>query len=160
MLLRTNPFRVLVFSILFIGLAFALPLNAQNEGKDKFISFVMVDDNRFPDLAVSNNIDEKGSCELIKAWVEKNNVTYFQLLQSGESILKVNTDSISHFTLQNQKDFMLAFEKLKPSIQCQRFQLVFYKSDETNLHHEKVVKHFYYLVSKNDFLFLKSKVNE
>jgi hypothetical protein len=147
----------IVVLIFFFTASFKLNIYAQTSIKATAIVFVLADKD-FPDFISNKN--QYDLCEKIQNWVKLNEANYFRLLQSKDSIMVINIEHLNTLSKKNQTDFSFYLEDLKPSFQCQRFHLIFSKQGLKNVHQDKTINQYYYLVSKNDFNFISSIIEK
>jgi hypothetical protein len=134
-------------------------LFGQEKG-ERYAKFILVSDGTFPDVVSANTRNEAGVCESIKIWVSANKAEYFEILDKPVKVIHATTEKINALSPQSKKEYMLALDKVKVSMQCQRYNVTFYKAEQIDLHQQKVVNEYFYLVSGADFVALKKIFGE
>lgn len=120
-------------------------------------TMIAIADPAFPSfLPKKAKLANYESLESIKNWVKKNQALYLKLITVPEG---VNSITFTNATPDKMPDnrryrFTVAYQKLYPSIQIQRYQLEFDKEDKS-LHQDRVKNKYTYLVSEKDLAILK-----
>ncbi len=141
----------------FFIACFKLNIYAQTSIKATAIVLLLADED-FPDFISNKN--QYDLCEKIQNWVKRDEANYFRLLQSKDSIMIINIEQVNTLSKKNQTDFSLYLEDLKSSFQCQRFHLIFSKQGLENVHQDKTINQYHYVVSKNDFNLISSIIEK